>query len=72
MEKQVIRTYSRSEQVEMNSAVGKVGEVSIEELLIGVKIVNERFRYGHYDVLVSPLIGKGEKWVEFHKVRVKS
>ena len=56
----------------MSSAIGKEGVVFIDELSIGIKIVKERFRYGHYDVLVSPLIGIGEKWVEFHKVKVKS
>ena len=56
----------------MSSAIGKEGVVFIDELSIGIKIVKERFRYGHYDVLVSPLIGNGEKWVEFHKVKVKS
>jgi hypothetical protein len=54
------------------SAIGKEGVVFIDELSIGIKITKERFRYGHYDVLVSPLIGNGEKWVEFHKVKVKS
>ena len=72
MEKQEIRTYSRTEQTSMNSSIGKEGVVFIDELSVGIKIVKERFRYGHYDVLVSPLIGDGEKWVEFHKVKVKS
>jgi hypothetical protein len=72
MEKQEIRTYSRTEQTSMNSAIGKEGVVFIDELSVGIKIIKERFRYGHYDVLVSPLIGNGEKWVEFHKVKVKS
>ena len=72
MEKNTVRTYSRPEQTSLSSAIGKEGVVFIDELSIGIKIMKERFRYGHYDVLVSPLIGNGEKWVEFHKVKVKS
>jgi hypothetical protein len=72
MEKNIVRTYSRTEQTELSSAIGKEGVVFIDELSIGIKITKERFRYGHYDVLVSPLVGNGEKWVEFHKVKVKS
>jgi hypothetical protein len=72
MEKNTVRTYSRAEQTKLNSAIGKEGVVFIDELSIGIKIMKERFRYGHYDVLVSPLVGNGEKWVEFHKVLVKS
>ena len=72
MEKNTVRTYSRTEQTSLSSAIGKEGVVFIDELSIGIKIMKERFRYGHYDVLVSPLIGNGEKWVEFHKVKVKS
>ena len=72
MEKNTVRTYSRTEQTSLSSAIGKEGVVFIDELSIGIKLMKERFRYGHYDVLVSPLIGNGEKWVEFHKVKVKS
>jgi hypothetical protein len=42
----------------------------MEGLDVGVKIADVRVRFGHIDYLVKPLNGKGEVWVERHRVQV--
>jgi hypothetical protein len=42
----------------------------MEGLDVGVKIADVRVRFGHIDYLVKPLNGKGEVWVERHRVKV--
>ena len=42
----------------------------MEGLTVGVKITDVRVRFGHLDLLVKPLNGSGERWVEQHRVLV--
>ena len=42
----------------------------IEDLAVGVQIKDVRRRFGHIDVLVQPLNGTGEQWVEKHRIKV--
>lgn len=51
---------------------GKIGLVTLDELTFGVVIKDVRFRFGHLDYLVEPLNGTGTKWVENHKVQLRS
>ena len=43
---------------------------SVEEtgLVVDVRIVDTRRRYGHLDFLVVPVSGSGERWTEFKNV----
>ena len=43
---------------------------SVEEtgLIVDVRIVDTRRRYGHLDFLVVPVSGSGERWTEFKNV----
>lgn len=65
------KTYTAEEKRSHKSLVGKIGVYSVEEMIFPVKIINERFRYGRLDVMISPRGGRGEQWVEFHKVTVE-
>ena len=67
------RTYSKASIEELNPQryKGEVGTVSMEGLTVGVKIADVRVRFGHLDLLVKPLNGSGERWVEQHRVLVK-
>lgn len=51
---------------------GKIGIVAMDELMFGVVIKDARIRFGHLDYLVEPLNGIGQKWVEHHRVEIKS
>lgn len=46
------------------------GRIFINDLAIGVTIKQARLRFGHLDLLVTPLNGEGEKWMESHRVSV--
>lgn len=39
-----------------------------EDFLVPVKILEERQAYGRTDVLVTPVGGKGEKWVQLARL----
>ena len=63
------RTYSKASIEELNPQryKGEVGTVAMEGLTVGVKITDVRVRFGHLDLLVKPLNGSGERWVEQHR-----
>lgn len=44
------------------------GFINMNTLSVGVEIKQARVRYGHIDLLVTPITGTGEKWMEIHKV----
>jgi hypothetical protein len=46
------------------------GFINVNTLSIGVEIKQARVRYGHIDLLVTPINGNGEKWMEIHKVEL--
>ena len=62
------RTYTKTDRLKHVSQVGKSGKMEMGCLFFRVNIVDERFRYGRYDVKVRPEGGEGERWVEFHNV----
>lgn len=68
-----MQTYNKLDISEMkpDSLKGEIGTLSLESLEIGVKIADVRVRFGHLDLLVKPLNGMGEQWVERHRVKVK-
>jgi hypothetical protein len=42
--------------------------MTLDDLTVGVNITDARVRFGHIDLLVEPINGSGEKWVEKHRV----
>lgn len=44
----------------------------IDGLDVNVKIVDARTRFGHLDLLVTPLHGAGERWVERKNLQIPS
>lgn len=44
------------------------GTIDVNGLIVAVKVVDARFRYGHIDLKVTPLSGRGERWMESGKV----
>ena len=53
---------------ELNQYLYQPGLIHIDDMAIKVVITNARRRYGHLDLLVTPVSGTGEKWMENHKV----
>lgn len=50
---------------------GRTGTLEFDGLRIGVAIIDARTRFGHLDLLVTPLAGTGTKWIEQHRVAVE-
>lgn len=47
----------------VNQYHGQVASVDLNGLTVDVQVRDVRFRYGHIDVLVTPLSGSGDKWI---------
>lgn len=54
--------------VDLSTYNNRRGFINLNTLSVGVEIKQARVRYGHIDLLVTPLNGTGEKWMEIHKV----
>jgi|APGre2960657373_1045057.scaffolds.fasta_scaffold00491_17 hypothetical protein len=65
-----MKTYTKQdvEKVNPKSLIGKTGLMTLDDLTVGVNITDARVRFGHIDLLVEPINGSGEKWVEKHRV----
>ena len=59
-----------TKDIDLQSYENKEGLISINELAVGVTIKSARIRFGHLDLLVTPVTGSGEKWMESHRVQV--
>jgi hypothetical protein len=53
---------------DLDSFPGRTGTFEFDGLSFGVKIVKARLRFGHLDLLITPSVGNGERWVEQHRV----
>jgi hypothetical protein len=67
-----MQTYTKKDigDEQIATLKGMTGKMSIESLDVGVQIKDVRRRFGHIDVLVEPLNGTGEQWVEKHRIKV--
>ncbi len=55
---------------DLDSYRDKTGMIAVDDLLVEVKITDARLRFGHLDLLVTPVSGSGERWVEQHRISV--
>ena len=64
--------YARTKDGKINLAAykGKKGQIIENNLNINVKILDARTRYGHLDLKVTPLAGRGEVWVERKNIQI--
>ena len=46
----------------------KMGTIDVDGLIVSITVTDARFRYGHIDLKVTPISGRGERWVERTKV----
>lgn len=56
--------------IDLTSYNNKQATIHINNLAIGVTIKSARLRYGHLDLLVTPIAGTGEKWMESSGVKI--
>jgi hypothetical protein len=58
--------------IDLTTYKGLRASISVDTLAFDVEIKDARIRFGRLDFLVSPNSGIGVKWVEQHKVSIKS
>lgn len=64
--------YSRSDGTpDLAAYRDRVGTLAVDNLTVDVKITDARMRYGHLDLLVTPIAGNGERWVEQHRIELR-
>ena len=56
--------------INLSDYKGRNAVITLDSLAFDVEIKDARIRYGRLDFLVEPQSGKGQKWVEQHKVLV--
>jgi hypothetical protein len=63
-------TAEKAKTINLSEYRGRTGKISLDGLHVGVKIADARVRFGHLDLLVTPVNGDGEKWIESRRVNI--
>lgn len=58
--------------INLDDYKGRLATISVDTLAFDVEIKDARIRFGRLDFLVAPQSGEGQKWVEQHKVFVRT
>lgn len=68
-----MKTYNKTdvEKADPKSLIGSLGLVTCDDLEVEVRVENARVRFGHIDLLVTPISGTGEQWIEKHRIKIK-
>lgn len=71
-EAQAMRIYtpSEGEAPDLNTYKDRFGTIAVDDLSVEVRIADARLRFGHLDLLVTPVAGSGQRWVEQHRVQI--
>lgn len=66
-----MRIYAaENEKPDLETYRDKIGTIAVDDLRIQVKVTDARMRFGHLDLLVTPVSGTGERWIEQHRVEL--
>jgi hypothetical protein len=63
-----IYTPSEGSTPDLNAYRDREAFIHVDDLVIEVKIKDARLRFGHLDLLVTPISGSGQRWIEQHRV----
>jgi hypothetical protein len=55
---------------DLKQLVGKIGLLSSGKLSVPVGVLDSRYVFGRTDLLVTPIGGSGQEWVETGRVRL--
>jgi hypothetical protein len=61
-------TADKAKKLDLNTYRDTKGTFSIDGLTVGVNIKEARVRFGHIDLLVTPIDGFGERWIESTRI----
>jgi hypothetical protein len=67
-----MRIYTPSEEgtPDLNAYRGRVGLMNVDDLKVEVRVTDARLRFGHLDLLVTPVSGQGTRWIEQHRIEL--
>ena len=58
--------------IDFDAYCGLSGSILHGELRIDVEVIDARQRYGHLDLLVTPIAGDGSRWMERKNVHLQT
>lgn len=65
-----IYTPSEGEAPDLNTYKNRQGVINVDDLKVEVTVEDARMRFGHLDLLVTPVAGSGQRWIEQHRVQI--
>lgn len=63
-------TAEKAKTLDLTEYSGRTGTITLDALTVGVQIKEARVRFGHIDLLVTPINGNGERWVESRRIAI--
>ena len=58
----------KAKTIDLNNYRNQTGTVTIDGLTVTVTVKDARIRFGHLDLLITPVNGAGEKWMEARRI----
>ena len=55
---------------DLDQFLHKMGTVEFDGLVVSITVTGARFRYGHIDLRVTPVSGRGDRWIEIKKINL--
>ena len=56
--------------IDFDAYRGHKGSYNVESLDVEVLVLEARQRFGHLDLLITPVAGNGERWTEFKNIEL--
>lgn len=53
---------------DLQAYVGQTGRLALDGLTVQIKVTDARVRFGHVDLLLTPVAGDGTRWVQSDRV----
>jgi hypothetical protein len=58
----------KAKTIDLSTYRNQTGTVSMYGLTVNVSVKDARIRFGHLDLLITPVNGAGEKWMEARRI----
>lgn len=66
-------TADKARTLDLNEYRGRQGSIAIDGgLSVTIRVEDARVRFGHLDLLVTPIMGSGKKWIESRRVSLET
>lgn len=58
----------KAKNIDLNTYRNQTGTVTLDGLTVSVEVKDARIRFGHLDLLITPVGGAGQKWMEARRI----